>query len=170
MSLRRDITLARRARAAGAKYALRIVWEARHAGIPVSLALALVEQESGFRNIFGADQGSILKHEKVTKAKVARLLAFVERGGPSNGVGLTQLTYPPFIRHANRIGGAHLPKYQLRVGFGALKDKLARNPKSWWGALATYNAGRPDSPVGLAYAGKVIAKQRRWHRILTEGD
>lgn len=168
MSLRRDLVLANRAKRAGAKHSLRIVWEARRAWIPVSLGFALVEQESGFRNIFGADQGSILKHEKVTKAKVTRLLRFVERGGPSNGVGLTQLTYPPYIRHANRIGGAHLPKYQLRVGFGALRDKIANHGTV--PGLAAYNAGRPDSPVGREYAIGVRAKQLRWHRILTKGD
>lgn len=166
----RDLQLAWRARRAGAKYSLRIILEARRTGIPLSLAFALVETESGFRNIFGADRGSILKHEKVTKKKVDRLLRFVAAGGPSNGVGLTQLTYPPFIKQANAAGGAHLPKYQLRVGFGALRDKIARHGGRVRPALAMYNAGRADSPVGLSYADKVVAKQRRWHQVLVKGD
>ena len=56
----RDVALAHKLRAKGVKNALRIVIECRHRHnklIPVSLGLALQEQESGGRNIFGADIG-----------------------------------------------------------------------------------------------------------------
>jgi hypothetical protein len=57
----RDLLLARRAKRAGAAYALRIIWEARAAGLPISLGFAIVEEESSDRvtragrNVYGHD-------------------------------------------------------------------------------------------------------------------
>ena len=166
MSLARDLQLARRAKKAGAQYSLRIVLEARRAEIPISLAFALVEQESGFRNVFGHDRQAWRPEDgKVTKATVAHLLETVRQGRPSNGVGLTQLTWPGFIRAANRAGGAHIPKYQLRVGF----DHLAKCIHTFGvkRGLSVYNSGSPDNPKGRAYAAQVVAKATRWHGVLT---
>lgn len=170
LSLARDLQLARRAKKAGANYSLRIIREARRSRIPISLAFALVEQESGGRNIFGHDRGSLpeLRGKRVTKRRVKRLLSSLTEYA-SNGVGLTQLTYPPFIRQADALGGAHIPKYQLRVGFGQIRDKLM-NYGSERKALAVYNAGSASSPAGLEYARQVLAKQKRWHKVLTNGD
>jgi hypothetical protein len=162
----RDLQLARKAKAHGAHYSLRIVYEARRAGLPISLAFALVEHESGFQNQFGHDRGAWRPADgKVTKSTVAELLRRVRLGGVSNGVGLTQLTYPPFIHRANQLGGAWLPKYQLRVGF----EQLASLVKHYGVArgLAAYNAGDPDNPTGRRYALAVLEKQRRWHQRLT---
>ena len=47
--------MAWRARRGGARHTLRIVREARRAGLEPALAFALVERESGFRNVFGND-------------------------------------------------------------------------------------------------------------------
>src|ERR1044072_2299001 len=104
---RQDLRYAARAKRAGAHHVLKTIQEARKARLPLSWAFALVEQESGFRNIFGHDSGSILKGRHVTKARVADLLRFTVAGGNSNGVGLTQLTWPPLIRKANAAGGGH---------------------------------------------------------------
>jgi hypothetical protein len=166
MSLARDLQLARRAKAAGARYSLRIVLEARRAEIPISLAFAIVEQESGFMNIFGNDrQAWRPKGGAVTKAAVAELLRRVAKGEPSNGVGLTQLTWPGFIRAANRMGGAWKPKYQLRVGF----DHLAKCIQTFGlkRGLSVYNSGSPDNPKGRRYAQQVAEKAAHWHRVLT---
>jgi len=166
MSVARDLQLARRAKKAGAQYSLRIVLEARRAGIPISLAFALVEQESGFRNVFGHDSQAWRPADgKVTKSAVRHLLETVARGRPSNGVGLTQLTWPGFIRAADRAGGAHIPKYQLRVGF----DHLVKCIQTFGvkRGLSVYNSGSPDNPKGRAYARSVAAKAERWHRVLT---
>jgi hypothetical protein len=59
----RDLALAAKAKARGGRYCLRIILEARRAGIPISLGFALLEQESsdritpGARNVFGHDRG-----------------------------------------------------------------------------------------------------------------
>lgn len=153
----RDYLLARRANRHGAKYALRIVWEARRAHVPISLAFAIVEKESGFKNIVGHDPGGPHPGVKVTRQVVRDILA----SRTSNGVGLTQLTYKPLIREAEGMGGAHLPKYQLRVGF----HELGRLIKSYGlhAGMVHYNG---SGPAALAYANDLAARARRWHHYL----
>lgn len=161
----RDLLLAQRAKRHGAKSSLRIVYEARKAGIPISLAFALVQQESGFRNVFGHDSGGPFKGEPVTHEKVKALLNHVAAGGVSNGVGLTQLTWPGYIKEAEHLGGAHIPKNQLRVGFNALARNIHAHGEV--GGLATYNAGDPHNRKGIFYARQVEEKQSYWHRVLS---
>ena len=79
------------------------------------------------------------------------LLEHVDDGGGSNGVGLTQLTYPPLILDAEEMGGAHLPRFQLRVGFRVLKDYLDRY--SLRRAVGSYNGGE-SNPI-FTYADEV---------------
>jgi hypothetical protein len=159
-----DRELVRRARANGAEHAYRIILEARRAGIPLSWAFALVEQESGFRNIFGCDWGPRgfpfmppYCRVPVTKARVEALL----RHGKPNGVGLTQITDFNYVRRAQRTKvarafGAHLPGNQIRVGMQVLKEKTGGNMGQAW----KYNGSRE-------YQAQIKAKQRRWHNILT---
>lgn len=158
----RDIALARKAKKHGARFALRIIWEARRANLPISLGFALVEQESAFRNVFGHDPGGPFPGETVTRARVAELLDHVARGGTSNGVGLTQLTWPPLIKEANRQGGAHTPKAQLRVAFGHLAALIAVYGRR--DGIRRYNG---SGPRAMQYATSVLAKQRRWHAHLS---
>lgn len=154
-----DLQYAWRARRAGAHYSYRIVKAARKAGIPLSIAFAVVEQESDFKNIFGCDQGSILCHKDVTHERVQQLLNYVRRGGTSNGVGLTQLTFPPFIKQAEALGGAHYPRHQLTVGFGVIRDLYRRYGRR---GLWRYNGS-------TAYQVPLDKKIDKWHRILTRG-
>lgn len=164
----RNLQLARRANAAGAHYSLRIVLEARRAGIDISLAFAVIAQESNFKNIFGHDRGGLFSSKasyRVTNGRVNELLRSVAAGAASNGVGLPQLTWPPFIRRAVALkGGARLPKNQLRVAFqdlGALVKQFGER-----GGLAAYNAGSPKSTAGLVYAHQVLTRKEHWHRVL----
>lgn len=157
----RDLVLARRAKRHGARYSLRIIWEARRARIPISLGFALVEQESNFRNVFGHDPGGLFPGQDVTAGRVKVLLTHVAGGGTSNGVGLTQLTWPPFIRKARDLGGAHKPQYQLRVAFEILGSYLKRyHPRA---AYAKYNG---TGPAAERYAGQLAVKAAKWRRIL----
>jgi hypothetical protein len=165
MGTPRDLVLAHRAKTAGANYSLRIILEARRAKLPLSLAFALVEQESHFMNVFGCDHGSILCHEDVTHDRVLQLVHHViNLHGVSNGVGLTQLTWIGFITAAERLGGAHRPKNQLRVGFELLAQLI--DAHGTHGGLAAYNAGDPHSAKGIRYAREVLARQARWHDVL----
>ena len=130
MRFARKLRLARRLRKAGFRWSYKIVDEADKANIPVSTAVAIVHQETGWppRNIFGCDTGARSTvpfcHQRVTKERVQALVRHTKAGGTSNGVGLTQLTWPPFIYQAQDLGGAHRVRPQLRVGFGIVRDLL----------------------------------------------
>jgi hypothetical protein len=160
-----DREYVRRARANGGQHAYRIILEARRAGIPLSWAFALIEQESGFRNIFGCDWGTPNPGRfyppycrvPVTRERVQTLLQY----GRPNGVGLTQLTDFNYVRRAERTKvarafGAHLPGNQIRVGMEVLKEKTGGDMGQAW----RYNGSRE-------YQAQIKAKQRRWHNVLT---
>lgn len=162
MGVARDLKLAYRAKRHGSRYSLRIIWEARRANIPISLAFALVEQESNFRNIFGHDRGGPFAGQNVTASKVRQLISHVHRGGTSNGVGLTQLTWIGYIEQAQRRGGAHIPKHQLSVAFDALHNLIRR-----YGVHGGYKHYNGTGSAADVYADRLEARQRRWHRYLT---
>jgi hypothetical protein len=148
-----------------------ILAEAEAAALPVPLACALVEKESGGRNIFGFDWGVQFAdevpfaHLPVTKERVAALLAAVAEHGYSwsNGVGLTQLTWPPTIRAAELAGGAHKPRIQCRIGFLVLSDSVAR--LGYLKGLSAYNSG-----VGKVndYGRDLAKRHAAWHEYLEE--
>jgi hypothetical protein len=141
-----------------------VVDEAKRANIRVCTALAVMEQETGIpqRNIFGHDYGGPFPGQKVTKDRVRALRA----SGKANGVGWTQLTYPPFVAEADRAGGAHIPRYQMRVGFKYLRNAYNSSGDSLRRALAVYNGG-PSSP-NYGYADEVLRKRNRWEKV-TDG-
>jgi hypothetical protein len=166
----RDAELARKLRARGVKNALRIVIECRHRHdgvIPVSLGLALQEQESNGQNIFGADTNAPFTHQPVTKARVLKLVEHVRAGGLSNGVGPMQLTFIAFIDEANRDGGAWDPAVNIATGLGIIADHVKQHGVRK--GLAAYNGGTPNSEKGLGYAKQVIERQARIHDEITPG-
>lgn len=122
-------------------------------------------ESAGIQNIFGADWGTPgvdrvpFAHLPVTKERVAALVAYIRAGGVSNGVGLTQLTWRDFIYQAEALGGAHLPRYQCRVGFGILAGYLDSSP-DYLTAIGKYNGG-PSNPV-YSYAQKVAGLHATW--------
>lgn len=126
----------------------------KQTALELAICCALVEQESGGANIFGCDHGTGIAfcHEKVTKARVASLLA----SPYSNGVGLTQLTYKPFVVEANHLGGAHIPRFQCVVGFRLAKSLIAQYGE---GGLWHYN-GSP------AYQSQIAPKIDAWRKRL----
>jgi hypothetical protein len=153
---------------AGFSFGPTILAEAAEADLPPALALALVEQESGFRNIFGCDQGphetAPWCHQKVTRKRVKALIDHVERGGISNGVGLTQLTSIGFIRQAEAQGGAHRVEAQCRVGFRLLHELIARHGQRV--GIGAYNGG--EGNPNLPYADSVIALRTKWKKRIKD--
>jgi hypothetical protein len=160
----------------------RYAWKARRAGVPPgyastiiaearrtdhvtrSLALALVEQESGFRNVFGHDPTIFRGAGKVTKAAY---LDYKRRRGPTGrggmqGVGPTQLTWWEYQDAADREGGCWDPAVNIRVGLRVLDGNIAR--RGLRDGIAEYNG---SGPAAQRYADEVLAKATRWHRILT---
>lgn len=136
--------------------------EARRAKLRPWHAVALLEKETGIpqKNIFGCDHGpgKAFCHKEVRKGRVRRLL-----DGPyANGVGWTQLTYKPFVRAANRMGGAHKPKYQMRVGFRLLSDLIKQHGVET--GFARYNG---SGPKAAAYGKDAVIRSQVWHRRLS---
>jgi hypothetical protein len=139
---------------------------------PISLGCALVHQESWFRNIMGCDWGSRWTWEPpycqvlVTKGRVKKLIENIEDGGGQNGVGLCQLTDISFVREAEALGGAHIPRNQLDVGF----NLLARLIKTYgyYGGVGAYNAGPGNrNAVRWTYTQSVEDKHNLWIARLT---
>ena len=150
----------------------QIILEEAEENIDPALACALVEKESGGRNVFGCDWGSQWAgqspwcNERVTRPRLDALLADIESGYGSNGVGLTQLTHPPFIHEAESMGGAHVPRYQCRVGFRLLRDLILK--LGYTAGLAAYNAGEGNWQLGInnGYAGDLAYKHGLWKERL----
>jgi hypothetical protein len=164
----RDILLARRAKKHGAQQSLRIIREARAAGLPISMAFALCEKESDFRNVFGHDKGGMYHGQQVTPERVGHMLREVAKGQVSNGVGFTQLTSEGFIRQAEKLGGAHVVKYQLRVAFKLLAYLIGKHGPVK--GCAAYNAGEGGWRNGMGYSQDLRSKQDIWHKRLAKGS
>jgi hypothetical protein len=160
-----------RARKHGARHVRVIRSAAKKHGIPFPLALALVEQESGFINQYGHDRdsaGRIVWHGRtgrfrVTPENVRDYLAWRRRNGVAQGVGLTQLTSPEYQDRAARMpGGLSDVGNQLDVGFDVLASHIkALGTRKGIGA---YNGGRGNPQ--LDYADQVLALRDRWARRL----
>jgi len=163
-----DAKLIEMIRRAGFSFGPAILAESKRAGIQLALALALVEQESGFRNIFGCDRGPRKTapwcHQDVTHERVEALIKFVDGGGKSNGVGLTQLTSIDFIRQAEAKGGAHRVEAQCRVGFGHLHDLIERHNERV--GIGAYNGG--EGNPNLVYADSVLGLRGKWQMRINQ--
>ncbi len=137
-------------------------------GLYVSTAAALVEKESGGKNVFGCDWGSQWTdvppycNVAVTKERVEALIANYHSPPPgvgANGVGYTQLTTMSLVEEAQRLGGAHRPGPNMRVGFRFLNDLVAQF--GWPAGAAAYNAGPGNwQSVIDTYGADMAAKER----------
>jgi len=135
----------------------KIARYAKRTGVGLSLAFALVEQESGFRHIFGHDYGGPFPGLAVTRSRYRKLVAHIKRGGYSNGVGFLQITYPVYlIEHP----GLWRKRANLKFGLAVIKNyiKVYGERKG----LGAYNGG-PSNPQ-WDYADLVIWRKRRWQR------
>lgn len=161
MGIARDLALARTAKKHGANYSLRIIQQARKSGIPISLGFALIEQESGFKNVFGHDPTIYQGAGKVTKKKY---LDYKSKRGHTQmqGVGPAQLTWWQYQDEADKRGGAWVPKHNISFAFDHLAS-LIKN-KGTRDGIAAYNG---SGPAAERYATSVLAKQRKWHSILS---
>ena len=135
----------------------------RKAGLPFYAACALLEKESGGRNVYGHDAGGALSGYPGTvdasNFDVFRWLVF-DKGQTSNGVGPCQLTWKGFFIDMEAKG---LKPYDIAdnmlYGFGLLAGYYAAS-KSWEAAGARYN-GSP------AYGKDFAVKVRTWHTRLS---
>lgn len=165
--------------AMGMRGSLRLLMQAREAGLSQSLALALRQQETGVKgdgNVFGHDPTIFVggwdkkrgrEHPKVTKAAY---LAYKEQRGPTGkggmqGVGPLQLTYHTFQDEADRLGGCWLVRWNYCVGFRHLAHLIAMYGGYERHALSVYNGGAAHP--NFAYADSVLKHKTAWHKKLS---
>lgn len=158
-----DLRYARIAADHGLVNSLRALWEARAAGISPSLALAMLEQESGGKNVFGHDPTIFVGAGEVTKAKYLAYRAKRRASGNRlmQGVGPLQLTWWEFQDGADALGGAWVVKYNLRYGYRRLADLIKQNGKGL--GVERYNG---SGAAAQAYRRSVLAREDKWHKRL----
>lgn len=166
-----------------------IVQAASATGIPLAIAAAMIQKESGGRNVYGHDgstetgpgvfstkygpvtigdttyaQGSDIP---VTQANFAEFLRLVTAGAKSNGVGPAQLTYAGYFKQ--------YPTYEfwdalanIKFGLTILADYLDGDTSdaSISSAGAHYNGGTTPNAKALAYGADLLTKTKAWRAKL----
>lgn len=129
------------------KLAFRITAAANDKRLSAPGMWALVEQETGFKFIFGHDLGGLFPGAKVTRRLYRQLQAHLRstHGSGANGVGYVQATYWSFIVNEN---GLWRPKRNLRWGAEYQRTLIVQEG----GQQAGYNAynGDPSGAYGRA--------------------
>ena len=145
----------------GTQRAGEVIELAALAGLELAVAATLLEKESsGGRNVYGRDGvdtgGFYTKGGPVTKES---FLLYREHRAElgAQGVGPTQLTFPPFQDRADQHGGCWDWRVNTRVGFdilsGLIKAKGIRN------GFRAYNGSGASAE---AYADDAMKKLRVW--------
>ncbi|NLA29808.1 MAG: N-acetylmuramoyl-L-alanine amidase, partial [Propionibacterium sp.] len=166
-----------------------IVQAATATGIPLAIAAAMIQKESGGKNVYGHDgsaetgpgvfstrygpvfiggttyaQGSDIP---VTQGNFAEFLRRVTVGEKSNGVGPAQITYAGYFKQA--------PDYpfwdalaNIRFGLTILADYLDDDfsASSISSAGARYNGGTNPGEKALAYGADLLTKTNAWRASL----
>ena len=133
---------------AGVQNADAIVRAANDEGLPLGIAVALIMKESGGKNIYGHDRGGVLSvpgELQVTEDNFGnQFLPAVLGGATSNGVGLTQITYPGYFRQNPSLAWWD-PYTNARFGFNLIKGYLNGHydDAALVAAGSTYNSGSP---------------------------
>lgn len=147
----------------GVAYPVSTVREARKAGLPLSLAIALLEQESGGGyNVFGHDPvRNPVKGGKVTKKRYLLYKKYRQQGLGMQGVGPMQLTWYTFQDEADRLGGCWKVSYNMRVGFKHAASLIKQYGERE--GLKRYNGA---GPAADRYAISVLQRKAKWHKLL----
>src|SRR4051794_10226659 len=154
-----DTALEAALRKAGARYEAAIVRESRRSGVQVSLICAVLEVETGFRNVFGHDgvrnpikspPNGLLE---VTPELYRKYLGFRRQGLGNQGVGPMQLTSPGLQDRADALGGCDKVGPNLRVGVEFLAANIKR--LGLYHGVAAYNGS-------TAYGDKVLPLEKAW--------
>ncbi len=151
-----------------------VVIAAAKAHIVITLAVALLSQESGGgRSEWGHDQTIFIggydaahrKHWGSIVTKAAYLAYKAERGptgqGGMQGVGPMQLTWYGYQDLADKLGGAWRPLPNMIVGFRVVLANIRASGLR--AGVAAYNG---SGAAAAAYAQNVLAYERKWARIL----
>jgi hypothetical protein len=133
-----------------------IAFAAAQRQISQGLAFALVEQESTFQHVFGHDPGGPFPGQPVTRTLYRQLVDHV-RGGTSNGVGLTQITFSSFLTENPGLWRRLANKF----GLGLISAAISAHGKRT--GLAVYNGGEGNPQFD--YADSVLALEDKWRGL-----
>lgn len=166
-----------------------IVQAATATGIPLAIAAAMIQKESGGKNVYGHDgsvetgpgvfstkygpvviggttyaQGSDIP---VTQGNFAEFLRRVTAGKKSNGVGPAQLTYAGYFRQYPDYPFWE-PLANVKFGLTLLADYLDGDfsASSISSAGARYNGGTNPGSKALAYGADLLTKTNAWRARL----
>lgn len=134
---------------------LTIVRACKRHGYPVSEAVAVAQQESGFQNVYGHDPtGPDMHGAPVNRWTYGLYRLLRAHGGGQQGVGQYQLTGEAFQSAADQAGGCYVNRHNVDVAIAWLSGmrRLYGAPE----AFKRYNGSE-------AYAVKVTALAALWH-------
>lgn len=150
-----------------------LVEAAQAEGIEMAAAAAMIEKESGGRNVWGSDGvatgGHYVKGAQVTQADYLAYRAAVAANQIlRQGCGPAQCTSAAYQVSADVLGGCWLPVPNMRAGFRGLQAMI--NAYGVYGGFEHYNG---SGPAAIAYANDAVAKYQVWQSRLagaTEDD
>jgi uncharacterized protein YcbK (DUF882 family)/peptidoglycan hydrolase-like protein with peptidoglycan-binding domain len=157
-------TLHERLRAAKIAAPRIAIEEAKRAGLPLELACALLEKESGGgANVYGHDPSIFSGAGQVTRENYARYKkARIASGNRKmQGVGPCQLTWWEFQDQADAQGGCWRPRYNMRVGFLHLANLIKRYGES--DGARRYNG---SGSAAEAYSRDLLVKAAKWKSVI----
>jgi cell wall-associated NlpC family hydrolase len=160
-----DRELVKRMRANGIVDPETTLAEARRAGLPLAVACAALEQESGGgHNVFGNDDvRNPVKRGPVTKERYLLYRQHLMLGEGANGVGPMQLTWPGYQQRADDLGGCWVPAINTRVGFNILRSNIRS-----LGLRAGVKKYNGSGAAAERYADQVLARIGKWRRLLVD--
>lgn len=162
----------------GLDNAAAIIEGADRAGMELAVACALVDMESDGRNVFGGDGlgtdrvgvHACYPRTEVTEARYHELVARVAAGELSNGVGLTQITWPPYFDQAARQGvRLWIPVENVTFGAGILAGHLRDSGDNLAAAATLYNAGTLAAGI-TPYGRELAALADVWRARLSAAE
>ena len=163
------------ARGRGIRNALIAIEEGAKVGIGPALAIAIMEKESGGKNVWGHDPtifigGYDRKNRRYWTNRLkwrgyvneAGYREYKRQRGPTGrggmqGVGPCQLTWYAIQDAADRLGGCWKPRINIRVGFTTLAALIEAHGLQQ--GIRRYNGSGPRAE---AYARDVLEKRAQW--------
>lgn len=156
----------------GLQNASDVLAGALSAGVPLYIAAAVIEKETGGANVYGNDRGGVYSTSDPARpnpaAVTAENYAVFERrvmdGETSNGVGPAQITWPGFITDAKERGiRLWVPAENIAYGLSLIAGYLngSETDDAIRYAGTRYNGA-------AAYGDDLLAVARRWQAALSE--
>lgn len=165
------------------EHAAELVAGAEATGVPLPVAAAVMQVESGGRNVFGNDAGGMFatpdgpdlevteeRHHQLYEAVVPPREADPAAAVPMNGEGPMQITWWKYLQQAGKAGvRLWIPVENIKFGLGILKGFLDQEGGDVARAATLYNAGSLKSGVN-DYGRRVAAEAEVWASRLRVDD